>query len=129
MGCGVGHRRGSDLVWLWLWCRLAAAAPIRPLVKELPYAAGVAPQKEKEILIKSSIDYERPQGMVKTQKQEIKCPGYESNYVVSTDRSSWQGAFLSHPLGVSAHEVLAACSTPALTAVRALPAVKLAVFP
>ena len=27
---------------LWLWCRLAAAAPIRPLSWELPYAAGVA---------------------------------------------------------------------------------------
>ena len=29
--CGVGHRQGSDLVLLWLWCRLAAAALIRPL--------------------------------------------------------------------------------------------------
>ena len=23
--CGVGHRHGSDLVLLWLWCRLASA--------------------------------------------------------------------------------------------------------
>ena len=30
MNCGVGRRRGSDLVLLWLWCRLAATAPIRP---------------------------------------------------------------------------------------------------
>ena len=30
--CGVGHRCGSDptLLWLWLWCRLAAVALIRP---------------------------------------------------------------------------------------------------
>ena len=40
MSCGVGHRRGSDLVLLWLWCGPAATAPIRPLAWELPYAAG-----------------------------------------------------------------------------------------
>ena len=27
---------------LWLWCRLAAAAPIRTLAWERPYAAGMA---------------------------------------------------------------------------------------
>ena len=32
----------KDPVLLWLWCRLAAAAPIRPLAWELPYAVGVA---------------------------------------------------------------------------------------
>ena len=31
MSCGVGHRCGSDLVLLWLWCKLAASALIRPL--------------------------------------------------------------------------------------------------
>ena len=41
-GCGVGHRRSSDLVFLWLWYRLAATAPIRPLAWEPPYAAGTA---------------------------------------------------------------------------------------
>ena len=46
--CGVGQRRGSDLALLWLWCRLAAAAPIKPLAWELPYAVGVA-LKEKKI--------------------------------------------------------------------------------
>ena len=30
VSCGVGHRRGSNLVLLWLWCRLAATALIRP---------------------------------------------------------------------------------------------------
>ena len=29
VSCGVGHRRGSDPSWLWLW--LAAAALIQPL--------------------------------------------------------------------------------------------------
>ena len=32
----------KDLLWLWLWHRPAATAPIRPLAWELPYAAGVA---------------------------------------------------------------------------------------
>ena len=32
---------------LWLWYRLAAAAPIQPLAQELPYAAGTA-MKRKE---------------------------------------------------------------------------------
>ena len=31
VSCGVGGRRGLDLALLWLWCRLAAVAPIRPL--------------------------------------------------------------------------------------------------
>ena len=35
---------------LWLWCRLAAAAPIQPLAWKLSYAAGVAlkPKKKKK---------------------------------------------------------------------------------
>ena len=35
MNCGVGHRCGSDLALLWLWCRPVATAPIRPLAWEL----------------------------------------------------------------------------------------------
>ena len=42
---GVGRRRGSDPAWLWL-CRLAAAAPIRPLAWEPPYAVGVALKRQ-----------------------------------------------------------------------------------
>ena len=42
VSCGVGCRRGSDPMLLWLWCRLAATAPIRPLAWEPPYAAGAA---------------------------------------------------------------------------------------
>ena len=40
--CSVGGRCSSDLVLQWLWCRLAAAAPIPPLAWELPCAARVA---------------------------------------------------------------------------------------
>ena len=42
---GVGCRRGSDPELLWLWRRLAAAAPIQPLAWEPPYAVGVALKK------------------------------------------------------------------------------------
>ena len=47
MSCGVGHRHGSDLVLLWLWCRLEAVVSIRPLAWEPPYAMGVALKKTK----------------------------------------------------------------------------------
>ena len=39
---GVDHRRGSDPTLLWLWCRLAVVALIRPVAWELSYAVGVA---------------------------------------------------------------------------------------
>ena len=48
MNCGVDQRCSSDPALLWLWCRLAAAAPIQPLAREPPYAAGAALKKEKE---------------------------------------------------------------------------------
>ncbi len=37
----------KDPALLWLWCRPAAAAPIRPLAWEPPYAAGAALEKAK----------------------------------------------------------------------------------
>jgi len=48
MSCGVGCRRGSDPALLWLWHRLAATAPIRPLAWEPPYAAGAAQEMAKK---------------------------------------------------------------------------------
>ena len=51
MSCGVGQRRGSDPLWLWLWCRPAAVAPIRLLSWEPPYVVGAAlkrPKKKKK---------------------------------------------------------------------------------
>ena len=47
MSCGVGRRHGLDLALLWLWHRLAAMAPIRPLAWEPPYEAGAAQQMAK----------------------------------------------------------------------------------
>ena len=48
MSCGVCQRCGSDPVLLWLWCRAADVAPIRPLLWEPPYAAGVALRRQKK---------------------------------------------------------------------------------
>jgi len=42
VSCGVGCRHSSDPSLLWLWCRPAARAPIRPLTWEVPYAEGAA---------------------------------------------------------------------------------------
>ena len=43
LNCGIGHRHGLDMALLWLWCRLAAVAPIQPLAWELP-----GPKKKKK---------------------------------------------------------------------------------
>jgi len=47
MSSGVGRRHGLDPALLWLWYRLAAVAPIWPLVWEFPYAPGEALKKVK----------------------------------------------------------------------------------
>ena len=46
MSCGGGHRCGSDQALLWLWCRPAAEAPIRPLALEHLYATGATKKKK-----------------------------------------------------------------------------------
>ena len=47
MSCGVGCRRGLGPALLWLWCRLVATAPIKPLAWEPPCAAGAAQESAK----------------------------------------------------------------------------------
>jgi len=52
--CGVGCRRVSDLVLLWLWYSLAATGLIRPLAWEPPYAADeTLKSKKKKSWLKS----------------------------------------------------------------------------
>ena len=48
MSCGVGLRRGLDLVLLWLWCRLMATDPLRPLTWEPLCAVGKALKRQKK---------------------------------------------------------------------------------
>ena len=40
-------RRGSDLVFLWLWHRPGAAAVIQPIAWKLAYAMGAALKRQK----------------------------------------------------------------------------------
>ena len=57
MSFGVGCRLGSDPMLLWLWRRLAAAAPIQPLAWEPPYAVGAAQEmakRQKNLKIKKN---------------------------------------------------------------------------
>ena len=48
MSCGVGCRRGSDPMLLWLWRRPVDTAPIGPLAWEPPNAAGAALEMAKK---------------------------------------------------------------------------------
>jgi len=70
MSCGVGCGCGSDLVLLWLRPRPAAAAPIRPLACETPYAASVALKRQKRKERKR--EKEREEG-----RKEERNAGYE----------------------------------------------------
>ena len=48
VSCGEGSGHNLDPTWLWLWCRPAIAALIRPLNWELPYATGMALKSQKK---------------------------------------------------------------------------------
>ena len=48
MSCGIYHRCGSDLTFLWFWRRLAVTALIRPIVWEPPDAKGAALKDKKK---------------------------------------------------------------------------------
>ena len=52
MSCGIGCRRGLDLLLLWLWHRLAAVALIQPIAWEPPYALGATLKAEEKKKIK-----------------------------------------------------------------------------
>ena len=74
MSCGVGHRWVLDLALLWLWHKLAAAAPIRPLAWEPPYAKGAALEKTKK--------KKKPkQNKTKKTKKQKERKGLENPYV------------------------------------------------
>ena len=64
MSCGIGHRRGLDLMFLWLWCRLAAAALVQPLAQELLYVAGAALKRQKKKKNKKNKKNKRKGGVV-----------------------------------------------------------------
>ena len=45
---GIGHKSSSDLLLLWPWHRMAAAALIQSLAWELPYASDEAIKRKKK---------------------------------------------------------------------------------
>mgnify|MGYP001375972963 CR=1 FL=1 len=47
-------------MWLWLWGRPAAVAPIRPLTWELPYAVSAALKSKKKEKKEKGIHQVRP---------------------------------------------------------------------
>ena len=66
MSCGIGRRcSSSNPTLLWLWCRLAATAPIQPLAWEPPYDEGAALKRQKkkfqasQLVIREIISYPR----------------------------------------------------------------------
>ena len=66
MSYGVGHILGSDLAWLWLSYRLVAAARIRPLAWEPPYAMVVALKRQRK---------KKEKKEKKRKKKELACYG------------------------------------------------------
>ena len=52
MSGGVDCRCGLDPAWLWLWGRLVAVAPMRPLAWEPPCAVGAALKSKKKKVAK-----------------------------------------------------------------------------
>ena len=56
MSCDVGYRCGSDSALLWLWCRPAAVAAIRPLAWEFPYAVALKNNNNKKKAKKKNAD-------------------------------------------------------------------------
>ena len=59
MSCGVSCRCVSDPTLLWLWCRPAFTAPIRPLAWEPTYVTGVALKRKKKVKPVSSHVWKR----------------------------------------------------------------------
>ena len=71
MSCGVGCRRGSNPVLLWLWRRSVATAPIQPLAWEPPYAAGAAQRNSKETKKKKKMMRSSYRGSMETNLTSI----------------------------------------------------------
>ena len=88
MSYGVGHRGDSILALLWLWDRPAAAALIRPLAWELPYAAGATLKRPKIkylVLVQQvcGVRFKRPKDLERSQPCSLLSPYLPSTTCVS----------------------------------------------
>ena len=87
MSCGVDCRCGSDPTLQWLWCRPLAAALIRPLAWEPPYATEAALEMAKRQKQTNKIS------LTKAQKQEKKLQNFTQCFTFKTFPSySWNSA-------------------------------------
>ena len=77
---------------LWLWCRPAAAAPIRPLAWELPYAAGKTWRKTwfPGQLSKGHVVLEQP--CVHLEENEV---GLLTHTIGQNENSKWIGSLVT----------------------------------
>ena len=82
MSCGVGLRHVSDPALLWLWCRPAAIAPIRPLPWEPPGAALEKTKRQKKKKKKKCPEENRIEGACKTVIMIMKLIGNTVLYLV-----------------------------------------------
>ena len=57
VSCGIGRKHDSDLLFLWLWCRLAVVAPIQPLAFAFPHAKNAALKSKKTKTKTKTQDY------------------------------------------------------------------------
>jgi len=76
VSCGGGHRCGLDPALLWLWCKLAATALIRPVAWEPPYAAGAALEKAQRQKKKKKKSKNTAMGKQNQTKQEHRYRGF-----------------------------------------------------
>ena len=72
VSCGVGCRPSLGLVLLWLWCRLAALAPIQPLDLGFLCATGVALQRQKKKKPKKPTTKIKPTLITKSKVKHLK---------------------------------------------------------
>ena len=77
--CGIGGRRGSDPVLLWLWCRLAAAALIQTLAWEFPYTTCAALKSKKQNKTKQKTKNTTKNKKPKTQPWSFHCGSAVTN--------------------------------------------------
>ena len=75
MSYGVDCRHGLDPVLLWLWCRLAAEALIRPLAWEPPCAMGAALEMAKKKKRKKERKKDRKEIGKESSKKEMGLEG------------------------------------------------------
>ena len=98
MSCDVGRRPGLDPELLWLWCRPAATALIRPLAWEPPYGACVALKRQKDQKKKKKM--QEPELIHNTSEERVTM-GERAQKI--GDRKGWQVIEQTRPQSLFRH--------------------------